>query len=311
MGGVLYRLLKQVLVGLTTLWVVVSLTFLLLRVLPGGPFDSDRKLPPEIQANLEAQYHLKDPLWKQYTVYMGNLLRGDLGPSYKYRSRRVNDIVGEAFTISLQLGIYALLVGVSFGVLLGTIAGNTRQNGLDALLSLLGVSTLSTPAFIFGGLLVLLFSLQLHWLPSATLSTPAHWILPVATLSLAPFAWTFLLIRSSVQEVKTLSFVHIKACFGLSPKTIQWRHILRNALLPLVAIAGPLFAGIITGSFAVEYLFAIPGVGKHFVTAVTNRDYTLVMGVTILYGAILIAFNTLSDMVSTLLDPRLREEARS
>lgn len=301
-------ILKRLLAGALTLWVVISLTFLLLRAMPGGPFDQERKLPPAIQANIEARYHLDKPLGAQYLMYMGGILRGDLGPSFKYKARSVNDIVAEATATSFTLGLLALALGTAAGVVLGTVAGLTRSRMLDGLLSLVGVASISTPLFIFGGVLVLLFSLNWNLLPAATLETPRHYILPVLSLALLPFAYAFLLVRSAIKETRSKSFVLIKRSMGLPENTVAFRHVLRNSLLPLVSILGPVAAAIITGSFAVEYIFAVPGLGKHFVTAVTNRDYTLVIGITIVYSAALILFNMLTDIVYGYLDPRLREE---
>jgi len=193
-------ILRRLLAGLMTLFVVISLTFLLLRLMPGGPFDQERKVPPAIKANIEARYHLNEPLWKQYAIYMGGVLRGDLGPSYKFKSRSVTDIVGEATATSTKLGVLALLVGTVSGVLLGALAGLSRNRYVDGLLTLMGVASISTPLFIFGGFLVLIFALNLNWLPAATLETPKHYILPVLSLSLMPFSYAFLLTRTSVRE---------------------------------------------------------------------------------------------------------------
>ena len=303
--------LRQFLVGLATLFVVITLTFVLMRVLPGGPFDQERKLPPEIEANIEHKFHLDEPLWQQYAEYMANIAHGDLGPSYKYKTRTVNDIVGEATGVSFFIGFIAMLIGTLSGVALGAIAGLSQNKNVDHALSLVGVTSISTPSFIFGGFLVLIFALWLRWLPAATLATPAHYVLPVVTLSLVPFAYAFLLIRTSVREMKRQPFVRIKQSFGLAQEQINLRHILRNSLLPLVSILGPIAAAIMTGSFAVEYIFAVPGLGKHFITAVSNRDYTVVMGITIVYSVALIAFNMLTDIVYGYLDPRLREESKT
>lgn len=306
----LQDLLKKVLNGLLTLLVVISLTFFLIRLLPGGPFDQDRKLPPAIQANIEAKYHLNEPVFKQYLYYMGNILQGDLGPSYKYVTRTVNDIVLDASRASFQIGSLALGLGISLGILLGTLAGITRNRWLDGMLSVLGISSISIPSFIFGAFLVLVFAYYLNLLPAARLAGPQHFILPIAALSLTPFAYTFLLIRTSVKEVCLQQFVVMKRCFGLPELAITFRHVLRNALIPLISILGPISAMIVTGSFAVELIFAIPGLGKYFVTAVTNRDYTLVMGITILYSVLLIAFNTFTDILYGIVDPRLREHGK-
>lgn len=301
-------LIGRIFNGLITLFVVITLTFILMRLMPGGPFDEERVLPPEIQANLEAKYHLDKPVHVQYGYYLGDLIKGDLGPSYKYKSRRVNDIVGDATVVSFKLGLLALFFGTLLGVAFGTVAGLTRIKWLDALLTLLGASSISMPSFIFGGLLVLTLSLSLGWLPAATLETPAHYVLPVTALALVPFAYSFLLIRTSVRETQTLPYVHIKKSYGLKDNVLAVKHVLRNSLIPLFSILGPMAAAIITGSFAVEFIFAVPGLGKHFVTAVTNRDYTLVMGITIVYSVALIIFNTATDLVYGYLDPRLRHQ---
>lgn len=300
-------MLKQLLNGLVTLFVVISLTFFLMRVLPGGPFDQERKLPPAIQANLEAKFHLDAPLHEQYLMYLGNILRGDLGPSYKYVTRTVNDIVAEAGWVSFQLGLIALVLGVGAGLLLGTLAGMTRHRWLDGLLSTLGVTSISMPGFMFGALLVLVFAYFLNLLPAARLVGLQHYILPSLALSLTPFAYTFLLIRTTVKEVREQPFVQIKRCFGIKDQTVTFRHVLRNSLIPLISILGAMSAMIITGSFAVEWIFAIPGLGKYFVTAVSNRDYTLVMGITLIYSTLLIVFNMLTDMVYGWVDPRMRQ----
>lgn len=304
-------IIRQLIGGITTLFVVMTLTFVLLRLLPGGPFDQERALPAAIKQNMEAKYHLTEPIWVQYGYYVQNLVHGDLGPSYKFKSRSVTDIVSEATGVSTRIGLMALVIGTLAGVVLGAMAGIVKNRLADGLLSFVGVSSISMPSFIFGGLLVLVFALSLKWLPAATLATPAHYVLPVLTLSLVPFSYSFLLIRTTVREMRHQQFVQIKRSFGLKESVISVRHILRNSLLPLVSILGPIAAAIITGSFAVEYIFAVPGLGKHFVTAVSNRDYTLVMGITLVYSLALVVFNTLTDLLYGYLDPRFRDAAKT
>jgi oligopeptide transport system permease protein len=303
-------ILKRFLNGLVTLFVVISATFFLIRVLPGGPFDQDRKLPPAIQANMEAKFHLNEPVFNQYVHYITHIAHGDLGPSYKYVTRSVNDIVAEASWVSFQIGGAALFLGVGLGILMGTFAGITRNRWLDGFLSAFGISSISMPSFIFGAFLVLVFAYYLNLLPAARLASPQHFILPIITLSLTPFAYTFLLIRTTVKEVRRQQFVMIKHCFGIPNLRVTFLHVLRNSLIPLISILGPISAMIITGSFAVELIFAVPGLGKYFVTGVTNRDYTLVMGITILYSVLLIVFNTFTDILYALVDPRLRDAGR-
>ncbi len=304
----LRAIIKQVLQGGLTLWMVITITFFLIRVLPGGPFDQDRKLPPAIEANMEAKYHLDEPVFAQYIRYVSQLLQGDLGPSYKYMTRNVNAIVSEASSTSITLGAMALLVGIFLGMVLGTWAGSSPNRHIQNLLVLVGTTSVSLPSFIFGACLTLVFAYYLNVLPAARLEGPLSYVLPVLTLSLTPFAYTFLLIRARVLELMTMPFVQSKHSFGLSEFRVVFLHVLRNALIPLVSILGPISAATITGSFAVELIFAIPGLGKYFITAVSNRDYTLVMGITIVYSTFLVVFNTITEMLLGFLDPRIRAD---
>lgn len=301
------QVLRKLLGGAATLLLVACLTFALLRAMPGGPFDREHRLPAAIQANIEARYHLDKPWPVQLGHYLLGLARGDLGPSYQYTTRRVQDILAETFPVSLTLGLLALMLGVGTGGLLGALAGWTRRRWLDITLSAGGALALSTPAFVLGGLLALVFALWLQWLPTARLLSPAHAVLPVLTLALGPFAFAFLLLRASVRQTRSLPFVAIKRSLGLPEWRIAGRHVLRNALLPLLAILGPLSAALVTGSFVVEHLFALPGMGKYFVSAVTNRDYPLVMGATLLYSVLLIGLNLLGDLLMGWFDPRLQD----
>ncbi|MDX2084479.1 MAG: ABC transporter permease [Candidatus Melainabacteria bacterium] len=302
----LNTVLRRLLAGFLTLWVILTITFVLIRVLPGGPFQNP-KVPESVQQALAAKYHLDAPVWVQYGAYMQGLLQGDLGPSLTAENRRVNDLVAESTGYSVQIGIPAMLLGSLLGVALGALAGLTRLSWLDAVLSVVGTASLAMPSFVFAGGLVLVFALGLQWLPAATVQTPGHYILPVVALSLSPFAFCFALIRNTVRENRLQPFVRVKQAAGLPPLHIALRHVLRNSLLPLLSILGPLTAAIVTGSFAVEYIFAVPGLGKHFINAVGNRDYTVVMGITVLYSVVLIVLNLLTDLLMGWLDPRLRE----
>jgi len=311
------------------MWVVVTLTFGLLRTLPGGPFDQERQLPPAIAANLNAQYHLDKPLWEQYGRYLQQLCQANLGPSYKYPSRSVNQIVAEAFWPSLGLGALSILIGLTagVGVAVGRVLWQQRQqvdspSGKTALLALpwawqgvhaiavaspgLMTLALSVPGFLVAGVLVVVFSLGLRWLPAALLTSPAHWVLPSLALSVTPFALSAVVLSNSLEAASRTRFLHMKHISGLPLSTVVLKHALRYGVLPLVAMAGPLVAGQITGSFVIENIFAIPGLGKHFVMAVSNRDYTLVMGVTVLFAVLLIGFNMLSELAYGWLDPRVR-----
>ncbi len=309
-------ILKQLLAGVLTLWVVVTATFFLLRLLPGGPFDAEKRLPPAIQQQIEAKYHLNEPVWQQYGRYMGGLLHGDLGPSYKYLSRSVNDMVAQAAGPSFVIGGGALLLGCLVGLVVAIVPRwwhtsdfSAGHAGLERSTHLLGVLALSTPSFIVAGVLVLVGALWLHWFPAARLSSAHHAVLPIVSLALVPFAYTVLWVRNAMATVAKQPYIHTKAAFGLAHGQLVLAHIARNALLPWVALLGPLAAALLTGSFAVEFIFAIPGLGKYFITAVTDRDYPLVMGITLLYSTLLITLNTVTDIALRWLDPRLRGAA--
>ena len=235
------------------------------------------------------------------------MLQGDLGPSYQYPSRTVNQMLAESAPVSASVGGLAMVLGTVFGVLLGVWAGVYGLQGwANSVANALGSLSLSIPTYLFGGLLVLTFTLWLRWLPAATLLTPAHWVLPVVTLALLPFSFAYTLVRTAMENTREQWFIRIKTAYGFSQGYVVCKHLLRLALLPLVSLIGPIAATVLTGSFAVETMFAIPGIGKQFVNAVVARDYTVVMGVTLLYSAMLVVFNTMTDWLQTRLDPRLR-----
>lgn len=294
--------------GLAVLWVVATLTFLLLRAVPGGPFDSEKQLPPEIIANIEAKYHLDQPVWRQYLLYLGGLVRGDLGPSFKYVGRDVVDILAETFPVSLALGAVALLVAVVLGLTFGILAGERPGTWVDRGGMMLATAGVAVPNFVLGAVLVLVVSHRLQLLPPALWEGPRYLILPALTLGLGPAAYIARLTRSSLLDVARHDFIRTAHAKGLSPRAVLFRHQLPNALMPVVTILGPLTAALVTGSFVVEYLFAIPGMGRFFITAVTNRDYPLIMGVTLLYAAVLVAANVVVDLAYAWLDPRVRVE---
>ena len=303
---------RHLLNGLITLFLIVSLTFFLLRIMPGGPFDQERQLPPAIMANMNARFGLDKPLHEQYFSYLAHVVRGDLGPSYKYMTRSVNDIVAQGALVSFELGAAAVFMGTLAGIAMALLAawatGAGTRGGLllDGLFSLLGVSALSMPSFIFGAFMVLLFATWLNWLPAARLETPAHAILPVLTLSMVPFAYSFLLVRNALNTINHATFIQIKHAYGLNPWRVLAKHALKNALIPLLSIMAPLTAALVTGSFAVELIFAVPGLGKHFIYAVSNRDYTLVIGITLVYSVVLILLNMATELLYGVVNPKLR-----
>ena len=296
----------RLLQGLPVLLAVATVTFALLRLLPGGPFDREKALPPAIRANIEARYHLDEPLLRQYARYLSGVVRGDLGPSYKYPGRDVADILADSLPVSIQLGSLALLISLGVGVAAGLTAGMRGGSPLDRVLmgaTLLGISV---PSFVLGAALMLGVALRFGWPPAGLWESPAYAILPALTLAALPTAYVAQLTRSSVLEVAGHDFVRTARAKGVSEARVRWVHVLRNALLAVVTYFGPLLAMLLTGSFVVEQIFAIPGMGRFFVTAVTNRDYPLVLGVTLVYAVGIVGANLVVDLLYGWLDPRIR-----
>lgn len=296
------RFLSLVLV----LWVIVTATFILMHAIPGGPFTAEKALPEAVRKNIEARYHLNDPLSKQYADYLGNLLKGDLGPSFKYESRTVNEIISESFPVSAELGMVAVSLSVVIGIPAG-MAGALYQNRWpDHLVMLLATFGISVPSFILATVLIYIFALWLNLLPAAMWGSPEFVILPALALAGMPTAFIARLTRSSMLEVLSQDYIRTARAKGLNPFTILWRHALKNALLPVVTYLGPMIAAIFTGSFVIESIFAIPGLGRHFVTSIYNRDYTVILGITIFYSFILVIMNFLVDLAYVWLDPRIK-----
>jgi oligopeptide transport system permease protein len=299
---------KRALSAIPVLWIVATLTFLMIRIVPGGPFDLDKALPPEVVANIKAKYHLDRPVIEQYGSYMARLCQGDLGVSYKYANRTVNDILFDAFPVSLQLGLLGLSLAVAVGVPLGTAAALRRGSFLDGACMLIAGLGVSVPGFVIGAFLIFIFGIWLKILPVALWESWRHMILPALTLAASPTAYLARLTRSSVLDIMERDWVRTARCKGLSYWTTVRAHVLRNALIPVVTVLGPLTAILITGSFVVEYIYAIPGMGRFFITAVTNRDYDLIMGTTLVFGVLLIITNMIVDIAYMFLDPRMKVE---
>ncbi|HET6371540.1 MAG TPA: ABC transporter permease [Nitrospiria bacterium] len=293
--------------SIPVLFLVATLTFAIMHAVPGGPFDKEKKLPPEIKANVEAKYHLNEPLWRQYLLYLGGLLRGDLGPSYKYLGRTVNDVIADTFPVSAELGLLAMAVAVVLGVGFGTLAA-VKGGTVDRINIFLATAGISVPSFVLGAFLVLVFAHILHLFPPALWEDPRHAVLPAIALGMGPAAYIARLTRSAVLEVAHQDFVRTARAKGLAEAAIIRKYLLRNALTPVVTILGPLTAGLVTGSLVIEYIFSIPGMGRFYITAVTNRDYPLVMGVTLIYAVLIVAANLAVDLINALLDPRIRLE---
>lgn len=301
-------LLKRFLHGLIVLWVVATLTFLLLRVAPGGPFDSERKLPPEVIANLEAKYHLDEPVLQQYARYLAGITQGDFGPSYKYLDRGVAEIIADTLPTSALLGILAIAFAILISFPLGLLAAYYKNSLIDRVCLLFATLGISLPNFLLGALLIWTVALQLGWLQAARWDQWSSAILPMITLGAAPAAYLAALLRSTLIDTLGEDFIRTARAKGLKESTVVVKHTLCNSLIPVLTVMGPVTAALLTGSFVVEYVFAIPGMGRFFINAVTDRDYPLIMGVTLVYTAVLVCANFLVDMLYGYVDPRIRTE---
>ena len=303
MGGyVLRRAISVILVVL----VVATGTFILMHAIPGGPFKKEKALPPAVQRNIEERYKLNDPLWKQYTDYLRNLVRGDLGPSFKYLGRSVNDIIRDGFPVSATLGAWAILFALVVGVPAGIISALNQNKWQDNAVMAIAIIGVSVPNFVIATLLMYVFAVKLRWLPVAMWGTPKHVILPMIALAGFPAAFFARLMRSSTLDVLSQDYIRTARAKGLSWYAVVVKHVVKNAILPVVTYLGPLIAGILTGSFVVENIFAIPGLGRYYVTSIYNRDYTTIMGVTIFYSAFLVLLNFLVDIAYGWIDPRIK-----
>lgn len=298
--------LRRLLWLLPTLVVLAALVFLLLHAAPGGPFDEERALTPELQARIAAAYHLDEPLWKQGLRWAGAVLRGDLGPSYRYPDLTVNQLIAAGLPVSLLLGFLAMLLAVLAGGALGVLAATRRGAWDDQLVQGFALAGLSVPSFVVGPLLVLLFAVSLGWLPAGGWDSWRSAILPVVALALPQIGAIARLVRGALLEVLGQDFIRTARAKGVPEPQVLWRHALPPALLPLVSWLGPATAQILTGSVVIEQVFSIPGLGRYFVQGALNRDYTLVMGVVLLYGALVVLLNLLADLVYGALDPRAR-----
>jgi oligopeptide transport system permease protein len=301
------RPLTVVFVSFVTLLAVSLLTFFMMKLIPGGPFDTDKALPAEVMEALNRKFKLDLPWWAQYIEYMRGFFVLDLGPSIKYPGRSVLEIIEESFPVSLELGIYALSISLVLGLTLGVLAAVFRGSIWDYSSMILAVSGVSLPSFMVAALFILLFSHTLGWFPAALWDSPAHKIMPSLVLGLRPAAIIARFTRSSLLEVLSLDFIRTARAKGLSPKDVILKHALKNSLLPVLTILGPMAASILTGSFIVEHVFSVPGLATHYIQGVSNRDYPLIMGVTLLFASVLIAMNAMVEVCYTWLDPRMKE----
>nr|WGD76756.1 dipeptide ABC transporter permease DppB [Bacillus subtilis] len=289
-----------------TILVITTLTFVLMKVIPGSPFNEERGTNEAVQKNLEAYYHLDDPLIFQYIFYLKSIITFDFGPSIKKPSDSVNDMLERGFPVSFELGMTAIVIAVISGLVLGVIAALRRNGFLDYAAMSLAVLGISIPNFILATLLIQQFAVNLKLFPGATWTSPIHMVLPTAALAVGPMAIIARLTRSSMVEVLTQDYIRTAKAKGLSPFKIIVKHALRNALMPVITVLGTLVASILTGSFVIEKIFAIPGMGKYFVESINQRDYPVIMGTTVFYSVILIIMLFLVDLAYGLLDPRIK-----
>lgn len=329
-------IIRRLLWMFVVLFVISLITFVLQHAVPGGPFDREKKLPKEILANLEERYHLNDPLWQQYADYVTNIMIPrfsvgksgpsslleehlidvsiggvrfewmNFGPSYSSRSRTVNDIFRDQLPISAQLGVLALLIAIAMGIPLGTIAAlkqNTIWDYLGMAIAILGVSF---PAIALGPFLIWIFAVTLGWFPASGWGSPQQMVLPALTLGLGSSAIIARLTRASLLQVIREDYIRTARAKGLREQVVVIRHALRNSLIPVVTILGPLFAVLVTGTFVTEFIFGIPGMGKFFISSIGNRDYPVIMGTTLLYAVFLVIANLIVDITYAFLDPRIR-----
>ena len=299
-------LLRRVLLGIPVLVAVATLTFLIMHWVPGGPFDTEKILPPAIIANIEAKYHLDQPVGIQYLLYMKQLLQGDLGPSYKYIGRDVSDILRDTFPVSFTLGMCAVLVVLGMGVPAGIISAYWKNSLLDRSILLFAAMGISIPSFVLGAVSVWIFSHQWHLLPPALWEGPRYMILPAFALGAGFAGYVARLTRTTVLDVLSSDYIRTARAKGLTEFKILIKHVLINSIYPIVSVMGPLTAGLVTGSFVIEFVFSIPGMGRFFITAVTNRDYPLIMGVTLVYSLLIVLANILVELIYICLDPRVR-----
>jgi oligopeptide transport system permease protein len=292
--------------SLITLFLIITFSFFMMRVAPGGPFDSERKLPPEIEANIKAKYKLDQPLVSQYLGYLSDIMKGDLGLSFRYQNYTVNELIYEGMKVSLTLGSLALLFALLIGVPFGIIGSQREESILDHLIVSTTILGISIPNFVMGPVLVMLFAILIPIFPAGGLDSVGSYVLPVFTLSIYYLSYITRLTRIGFIGIKRREFILTARAKGLSEPVIIFRHMLRGGILPLVSYLGPAAAGVITGSIVIEKIFNVPGIGQHFVQGALNRDYTLVMGVVVFYSTLIITFNFLIDLVYLVLDPQVK-----
>jgi oligopeptide transport system permease protein len=299
---------QRLLQTIPVIWVIITATFFMIRFVPGGPFTAEKAVTPEIMRNLEAHYGMNKPLYRQYLDYTWSLLRGDLGPSFKYPTRSVNEIIAEKLPVSLELGLISLGVALGIGLPLGVLAAIRRNTWIDYVCSSVAMIGICVPTFVLGPILILIFAIYFGWFNASGWYGPIDRVLPSLTLGSVYAAYVARLTRGGMLEVLSQDYIRTARAKGASESRVIIRHALRGGLTPVVSFLGPAIAGIVTGSFVIETIFQIPGIGREFVNSAFNRDYTLVLGTVVLYAGFLIVMNLAADIVLVWLNPRLKFE---
>ena len=297
---------KRILTIIPTLFAIITLTFFLMRIAPGGPFDEERPLAPAVLENIQASYGLNKPLIEQYFIYMGNLLQGDMGPSFVYRDKRVHEVLAEGLPISITLGGTALLLALIIGVFLGSIAALNQNKKTDVFIVTFATFGITTPNYVIAPILTLIFALTFSILPATGWGSPSQMVLPVISLALPQIAIVTRLMRGSMLEALKSDHIRTARAYGLPMTHVVGKHAMRSALLPVLSYLGPAAAALMTGSIVIEQIFNLPGIGRYFVTSALNRDYTMVMGTVIIVATLVLVFNLIVDLLYTVLDPRVR-----
>ena len=300
----LFYILKRIVLAVVTVWAVITITFFVMHAVPGGPFTKEKAISAEAQAALEAKYGLDKPIAEQYTTYLRDALQGNFGPSLKQRGRMVTDIVIDGMKTSAKIGVIALSLAMVLGISFGSLAALRRNTVIDKIIMIMTTAFVSMPSFIMGSLLLIIFALQLKILP-ANGAAANGLVLPVITLSLYPMAYITRLTRSSMLDVLGQDYIRTAKAKGVSEKNVIVKHALKNSLIPVITYFGPQLAYIVTGSLVVEQIFAVPGIGRYFVNSITGRDYTLIMGTTIILATLIVIMNLVSDILYKIVDPRI------
>lgn len=298
--------IKRILLAILTLWVIITITFTLMHAIPGDPFSKEKQIAPEIMANLEAKYGLDKPLSEQYIIYMKNLLHGDFGTSYKYANRSVNSLIQKGFPISCAVGAIACAFGIAVGLVFGVISAVNRGKFPDYLVIILSILCVSVPAFVFASLFQYSFAAKLKWFPVAGWEGPAYMVLPCLALGLRLIAHVARMMRTSMLDVLGQDYIVTARAKGLTNQQVILRHAIRNAITPVISVCGSMIAGTVVGSFIIENIFNIPGMGKYLVNAVKESDYTMILGMTTFYALILVVVNFLVDMLYVVVDRRIK-----